>query len=106
LTKLDLAQLYGEHTTITVPRVNNLKDLSYLDITGLVLTSANVNQILADIRANKDEAKTQLYRLIGLVGAAGTGAPTGQGITDAAYLAAYRTPNNDGAYDLWTVTTR
>lgn len=33
------------------------------------------------------------------------GAPTGQGLTDLAALRAYRSPNNDAQYALWTIET-
>jgi hypothetical protein len=88
---------------ITVPNVTNLTDLSYFS-GNQVLTSANVNQILADIWANRDAAKTYTFRYFKL-NVEGSGAPTGQGITDLANLRAYRSPNDDPTKDLWTIDT-
>jgi len=92
---------------ITYDDLSKLRDLSNLNIGALpVLTSIQINKILADFILNKDIPKTQTTRIITITGAVGTGAPTGQGATDKGILAAYRTPLNDGAYSLWTVTTR
>jgi hypothetical protein len=98
-TNLALLSIYGL-TSITVPNVTLLTKMSLLYIPTIALTSANTNQILADFVTNKDEVKTYLARSITL-----NGTPTGQGITDKAALQAYRTPNNDGAYSLWTIGT-
>ncbi|MFA5409713.1 MAG: hypothetical protein WC343_13160, partial [Bacilli bacterium] len=92
---------------VTYPNVTNLKGLCLLVISfNYVISSENVNQLLADFWANKDEAKPITNRVIHLSGKAGSGAPTGQGITDKTALQAYRSPNNDGQYSVWTVTTR
>ena len=86
--------------TITVPNVTNVTKLGYLQITGFTPTSANVNQILADIWTNRNVARVYNSREIYL-----NGTPTGQGLTDKTNLQAYRSPNNDGAYSLWTIST-
>jgi len=91
--------------TITVPNVTNLHDLCYLGGNTKFL-SANVNQILADFVANKDYPKPRSERVINVGAWWQSQAPTGQGIIDKAALAAYRSPNNDGANALWTVTTK
>ena len=97
--------------TIVYENVTNLKKLHYLYIgAATVMTSANVNQILADIRANKDELKPpsnniDILRELYLVGAATSQPPTGQGVIDLAYLRTYRSPSNDALYSLWTINT-
>ena len=91
---------------ITFEDLSKLQDLSNLSI-GIspVLTSAQINHILADIILNKDTPKSQATRVLYLMGNFGTGAPTGQGITDKGILAGYKSPNNTGP-SYWTVTTR
>lgn len=106
LTTLRTVQIDGTLTQITVPNVTNIKGLHSLKMFQTMLTSANVNQILADFWLNKDEAKAGTTRYIGITGNAYSEAPTGQGLVDKANLQAYRSPNNDEAYALWTVTTR
>ena len=86
--------------TITVPNVTNVTKLGYLQITGFTPTSANVNQILADIWTNRNVARVYTSREIYL-----NGTPTGQGLTDKTNLQAYRSPNNDAGYSLWTIST-
>jgi hypothetical protein len=108
LVKLHTMSVTGSNT-ITYPRVIKLKKLTYLIIgTPTVLTSANVNQLLADMWANRDEDKysTQSVRSITLTGGNGTGAPTGQGLIDKAALQNYRSPFNSPSKAVWTVTTR
>jgi hypothetical protein len=81
-----------------------------------VWTSEEVNQLLADLWANRDEDKTNEYERDGCseffksdrsihLNTIGSGPPTGQGITDKTNLEAYRSPNNDPQYDLWTIET-
>lgn len=97
----------GYYSQLNYTRVNNCKSLCSFRVAVKVLTAANVNQLLADMWANKDEATRPIAtRLIDLMGGAGSSAPTGQGATDKAALAAYRSPNNDAGNALWTVTTR
>lgn len=98
----NLAYLWLGSGLITVPNVTNLPKLSFANLQILVLTSANVNQILADLWANRDESKPYNFRNIALNGA-GSGAPTGQGLTDLAALRAYRSPNNDPTKNLWVI---
>lgn len=70
-----------------------------------VRTSAQVNQLLADLWANRDLTGTQQsLRIIDLRFGA-SGSPTGQGIIDKAALQAYRSPGNNPAYSLWTINT-
>jgi hypothetical protein len=67
------------------------------------LTSAQVNTILAGFRANSAASHSgSTYRIIDVKNT-GNGAPTGQGITDKAYLQTCVTPGGDGR--VWTVTT-
>ena len=106
LTNLTYLYVLGSNT-LEFPNVTNIKGLCYLYIhTTVILSSANVNQILADFWLNKDEPKSRNERTIDIRGSLSSGAPTGQGITDAANLAAYRSPNNDPTKALWTVLTR
>ena len=106
LTNLTFLNVLGSNT-LEFPNVTNIKGLCYLYIhTTVILSSANVNQILADFWLNKDEPKSRNDRTIDIRGSLSSGAPTGQGITDAANLAAYRSPNNDPTKALWTVLTR
>lgn len=106
LTNLTYLYVTGSNT-LEFPNVTNLKGLCYLYVSITVtLTSANVNQLLADFWANRDEPKSRTERIISIMGNTTSGAPTGQGITDAANLAAYRSPNNIGTNALWTVLTR
>lgn len=99
---VDLYYFFIAAGSVTAPNVTNLTDLSYLDMRHIALTSDNVNQILADIWVNRDEPKTFSFRRIYL-SRVGSGAPTGQGLTDLANLRAYRSPNNDPTKYLWTV---
>ena len=105
LTLLQSCTIDGVLTTVTAPSVINIKGLSVLRIFQTTLTSSNVNQILADFWANKDEVKIRAERQI-IINNAYSGAPSGQGLIDKANLQAYRTPNNEEEYALWTVTTR
>jgi len=94
---------------LVFPRVINIPNLSELKLDAFgncTLTSANVNQLLADFWANKDLPKIGTVRAIDIRGKSTSGAPTGQGITDKAALQAYRSPNPPGTAALWTVTTR
>lgn len=97
---------YGNNT-LTFTTVRNSTGLSNLLIGSMnTLTSENVNQLLADFWYNKDVSKPITTRAINLSGSVTSGAPTGQGIIDKAALQGYRSPNNDGQYALWTVTTK
>ena len=105
-------QIYsGGCPNLTKPtRFNAIpKLISFTPNTDWVWSSAEVNQLLADLWANRDIAKTNdllinhdSLRCIKL-NTVGTGAPTGQGLTDLANLRAYRSPGNDPAYALWTI---
>ena len=68
-----------------------------------VLTSSQVNAVLAGFWANRDAAKPRGDRTIDVANT-GNGAPTDQGIADKAALQAYKSPNNTGPV-VWTVTT-
>lgn len=106
LTQLTYLRVFG-FNTLEFPNVTSITGLCYLYVyTTVTLTSANVNQLLADFWANRDAAKIRTDRYIDIRGSVTSGAPTGQGITDAANLAAYRSPNNDPTKALWTVLTR
>lgn len=102
LTDLEYILVYGLGNTISVPNLTNVRKLGYLEIEGLVLSSANINQILADLWANRDVARTYTYRIVRLNNP-GSGSPTGQGLIDLANLRAYRSPNNDPQYALWDI---
>jgi hypothetical protein len=105
MTNLVLCDMDGNNT-ITIPNVTNLTKLYaiYGAVLG-TLSSANVNQILADFWANKDVPKmaatSQYGRYIDLR-SMGSEAPTGQGIIDKANLQAYASPTGSV---LWTVLT-
>ena len=103
LTELEYIGIYAGNT-ITVPNITNVTKMGYLDIDGFVPTSANVNQILADLWINRDVVRVYSFRGI-VLNKAGSGTPTGQGITDKTNLQAYRSPNNDPTKDLWTIST-
>jgi len=106
LTLLQLCNMTG-NSTFTYSNCSNIRGLSRLIISNVVLTSANVNQILADHWLNRDYPKPLSWsRLMSLLGATGSGAPTGQGITDKAALLAYKSPNMEADKLLWTVSTR
>ena len=98
----------GSNTgTLLLPNATNLHVLARLQIGCIQYTSEQENQILADFWANRDYAKPgTTLRQINLNGATGSGAPTGQGLVDEANLKAYRSPNNEAGYNLWTVTRR
>ena len=68
-----------------------------------ILSSAQVNAVLAGFRANSaaSHAGAQSYRNI-YANNPGDGAPTGQGITDKAYLQSTITPPGSIT---WTVLT-
>jgi len=69
-----------------------------------VLSSEQVNAILAGFWANRDVAKPRATERTISIASNGSGAPTGQGLTDKAALAGYKSPNNTGPM-YWTVTT-
>jgi len=100
----DLSLIRGGGGTIDFSKLIYNTKLGVCQIGQFVQTSALVNQILSAFWANKDYAKGWSERLITLNNI-NSGAPTGQGIIDKAALQAYRSPNNNGAYSLWIVTT-
>jgi peptidoglycan hydrolase-like protein with peptidoglycan-binding domain/lysophospholipase L1-like esterase len=106
IVNLELCQASG-HSTITYNNLTNLTKLSYISLSSYVtLSEVQVNQALADFWLNRDVAKPQAgYRAINLMAGVTTSSPTGQGLVDAANLAAYKTPNNTGPA-FWTVTVR
>ena len=106
LTKLHYIGIFGSPKLLTISNVTNIKGLCTLMVFGIELTSTNVNQLLSDFWLNKDETKPIASRQILINGNAYSGAPTGQGLIDKAALQAYRSPNNDAQYALWTVSTR
>jgi hypothetical protein len=105
--KLEILFLYLDNSSVTKPStVAHMTELCQLRGDFWNFTVTEVNQILADMWANRDIGKTRFTttRLISI--ADGTSAaPTGQGIIDKAALEAYRSPNDDPAYDLWTIVT-
>jgi prepilin-type N-terminal cleavage/methylation domain-containing protein len=82
----------------------NTTGLSYLYQRGTVLTSAQVNAVLAGFWANRNAAKPRATERGIYINNPGNGAPTGQGITDKANLQAYLSPNGTGPM-VWSVTT-
>jgi len=128
MTDLTVLLVYGSNTL--TGDLKNLSLLSTLDVRGsssltlstairmlclanivfyttTTFTSANINQILADLWVNRDEYRTaSAARIINIMGNVASGAPTGQGIIDKAALQAYRTPGNDSNKSLWTIYTR
>jgi hypothetical protein len=103
-----LTDLYSitilETTSATIPNVTNLLTLTNILVSALFDT-ANVNQILADVWANRDQAKVGGFRRIDLTRNGASGAPSGQGITDKANLQAYSSPTPPGTAPLWTILT-
>jgi peptidoglycan/xylan/chitin deacetylase (PgdA/CDA1 family) len=106
LLKLQYTYLFGN--VFTYSNATNLKSLSYIHSSSTLLTTANVNQLLADFWANRDEAKPAEFNTLRkmFIHNPGNGAPSGQGIIDKAALQAYRSPGNNPIYDLWTVLTQ
>ena len=97
LVKLRQLQLISTDN-LTIDNITNCPDVYLFYVINKVLSSAVVNQLLADLWANRTEAKKALTGNINLQGATGSGAPTGQGATDLAALQAY--------YPSWTFTVR
>lgn len=86
--KLKVLQLFSTDN-MTIDNITNCPDVYIFNPLTKVLSTAVVNQILADLWANRTEAKKALTGNINLQGASGSGAPTGQGLTDLAALQAY-----------------
>lgn len=105
LTALTLLNVGGSNTITGWELVaGSAAGLCVFNQRGLtVLSSAQVNAVLAGFWSNRDAAKPRTERVINLANA-GNGAPTGQGVTDKAALAAYKSPNNTGPI-VWSVTT-
>ena len=107
LTSLYHLDLTFSPSSLTFTNVTALKQLCVLKFSpAQVCTEAVINQILADFWTNKDEAKGSANRIIDLRGAVHNNAPIGQGLTDAAALAAYHSPTPPGTAALWTVSYR
>jgi hypothetical protein len=103
---VNLVSLSDGPLTDKILRFTGFPKLYRAAIINHVYTSAEINQILADMVANKDLTTPSYVREIQLYGGAGSGAPTGQGLTDKAYLQTYHSPNNNIAYPVWTILTR
>lgn len=106
-----LKQLYHcniyNGANLTFTNVTALTKLNYLEFgQNVVCSEAVINQILADFITNKDQAKGSATRVINLLGHVTNNAPTGQGLLDAAALAAYSSPTPPGTAALWTVSYR
>ena len=97
LVKLSQLQLFSTDN-LTIDNITNCPDMYIFAVPYKTLSSALVNQLLADLWANRTEAKKSLTGFILLTGAVGSGAPTGQGLTDLAALQAY--------YPSWTFAVR
>jgi hypothetical protein len=103
---IDLEYFIGSsHNTIVKPvRLNLLTKICYLSKSDWVWSTAEVNAMLADVWANRNSARTALARRL-IFNTVGSGAPSGQGITDKAALEAYRSPTPPGTAALWTIDT-
>jgi hypothetical protein len=109
-TKLCVGIFGSTHTNVTkLTRVNNMPRLAYFNpATTWAYSSAEVNQILADVWTNRNQDKTNVVsspvttRQI-ILNHAGFGAPTGQGITDRDALRLYRSPTPPETAALWTI---
>jgi hypothetical protein len=83
---------YIENTcpNITVTTVIGMPALGYFQLPNVVMSSAVVNQLLADFRTNvatvKGYGPSEITRTFDVQGAIGTGAPTGQGLIDKQWL--------------------
>ena len=93
-----------EDTSATLPNTTNLTALGNI-LANIVFDTANVNQILADVWANRDAAKTGAFRRLDFTRKGASGSPSGQGITDQSNLEAYRSPDPPGTASLWTIFT-
>ena len=96
-TKLKILQLLSTDN-ITIDNITACPEVYIFQPFSKILNSATVNQIIADLWANKTEGKKILSGKINLMGATGSEAPTGQGLTDLAALQAY--------YTNWTFSVR
>jgi predicted secreted protein len=113
LTNLTKLQTYnGNGVNITKPTrlINNKALINFAANPSWVWTSAEINQLLADIWANRNEDKTNVdgfakpIRSISIA-TVGSGAPTGQGIIDKESLQEYSSPTPPGTAALWTIDT-
>jgi hypothetical protein len=96
----------GSVTKLT--RLTGTPILSYLKTPdNWQYSAAEMNQLMADLWANKDNAFSATYseRLFDFTQNALSKAPTGQGLTDKTALEAYRSPNPPGTAALWTINT-
>jgi len=107
----DIGYFYGtSSSTMDKPiRMDKWKYIDAITLSGWTYTAAEVNQLLADLWANKDSDRSGCVINAGYRCAyfnfEGIAAPTGQGITDKNNLNAYRTPNNDPLMPLWNIVT-
>jgi hypothetical protein len=70
-----------------------------------IMLQAVVDQILNDFWTNRNNT-VGVYRILDLIGLAGTQAPSAAGLIVKAALQAYSSPTPPGTAPLWTVTTR
>jgi hypothetical protein len=105
----NLQDLMGTASLTKMTRFNNNPAMQVFTPGGLnawIYSASEVNQLLADLWANKDEPKLEDSRTDRLIDLRLSAAPTGQGITDRDALRLYRSPNNDAGEPLWTVLTQ
>jgi hypothetical protein len=102
---VNLVSLSDGPLTDKILRFTGFPKLYHAAITNHVYTSAEINQILADMVTNKDLTAPSDVRNIQLYGAPGSGAPTGQGLVDKAYLQTYHSPTPPGTAPVWTILT-
>ena len=102
LTLLDSIQLYNSAPIdISTATWANYKALCLVVLQNL--SQSQVDSILAALWTNKDQAKTRSQRSITLT--TGCAAPSSTGNNYKTQLQAYRTPNNNASYALWTINT-
>lgn len=106
LVNLERFVIVSALCSITKPAtLAHITPLCHFSASDWVYTEAEVNQYLADLWANRDVARPNLSNRAIYLWQSGSASPTGQGITDKAALQAYRSPNDDPAFDLWTIET-
>jgi|WetSurMetagenome_2_1015567.scaffolds.fasta_scaffold00103_60 hypothetical protein len=115
LSQMTRLQYYNGGDAFTkLTRVNNMHQLcNFHMLASWLYSSAEINQILADFRANEDYPKVdpidgfeygKNMRYIYLDGY-GSEPATGQGGLDLNHLRSYHSPNDDPQYDVWTIYT-
>lgn len=90
LPEIRFVEIYTNTLTDFDPTsIAELNQIMYYDLTGIVLTSEQINSILAKFVTSKDVSRVPGAIYIDLRGASGSGTATGQGLIDKAYLESY-----------------